>query len=147
MCTDIIKPHHEYTLMCDDIRQEIAGKTTLIGLINNTLIVPELPYNLSKLCFYSCYKNMIGAYRFNFSIVGPTNKCKEIIKDANTLIPEGSTEGIFNVTVSSLEIPEEGEYKVITALIKDYDDGIVCKFEYIFKFKIALGIECRQTLP
>lgn len=40
-----------YTLFCDDIRHEVTGKTTLVGMYNSQLIVTgNLPVVLPKLC-------------------------------------------------------------------------------------------------
>lgn len=40
-----------FTIFCDDIRQEINGKVTFVGIYANTLfIADELPVNLPKLC-------------------------------------------------------------------------------------------------
>lgn len=39
-----------HVVYCDDIRQEIGAKTSLIGLYNGQLGVPEYPCALPKLC-------------------------------------------------------------------------------------------------
>jgi len=36
---------------CDDIRQEIGGKYSLMGVYRGDLFVPEFPFKLEKLCF------------------------------------------------------------------------------------------------
>lgn len=38
------------TLFCDDIRHEIGGKTSLIGVYDGKLLVNEFPATLNKLC-------------------------------------------------------------------------------------------------
>lgn len=35
---------------CDDIRHEIGGKTTLVGLYNSSMVLPSVPATVSKLC-------------------------------------------------------------------------------------------------
>lgn len=40
-----------YTIFCDDIRHEITGKTTLVGVYNNQMIVTgNLPVTLPQIC-------------------------------------------------------------------------------------------------
>ena len=40
-----------YTILCDDIRHEITGKTTLVGVYNTQLIVTgEAPVTLPQIC-------------------------------------------------------------------------------------------------
>ena len=41
---------HVQTIFCDDIRHEINGKISYIGVYSNDLIVPSLPVTLPKLC-------------------------------------------------------------------------------------------------
>lgn len=35
---------------CDDIRQEVGGKITLVGIYSGQCLVPAIPYVLAKLC-------------------------------------------------------------------------------------------------
>lgn len=39
-----------YPIFCDDIRHEISGKTTLVGIYSGKLIAASLPATLAKLC-------------------------------------------------------------------------------------------------
>lgn len=38
-----------YCIFCDDVRQEVSGKTSLIGVYQGKLIVEELPAAIAKL--------------------------------------------------------------------------------------------------
>lgn len=37
-------------IYCDDVRQEVGGKQSLIGVYNTDMILPSLPVTLPKLC-------------------------------------------------------------------------------------------------
>jgi len=39
-----------YPIYCDDIRHELSGKTTLVGVYSGKLIAASLPASLAKLC-------------------------------------------------------------------------------------------------
>jgi len=41
---------HIQTVFCDDIRHELGGKLSYIGVYNGVLFVPTFPATLSKLC-------------------------------------------------------------------------------------------------
>ncbi len=41
---------HVQTIFCDDIRHEVSGKVSYIGVYSSELIVPSLPVILPKLC-------------------------------------------------------------------------------------------------
>ena len=125
-------PKHEFTLLCDDIRQEMGGKTSLMGLYDHHIVVPQVPFVLPKVCFYTRFSRMDGQFKFSFSIVSPGGERKDIIRDSDVQIPDGAKEGTFNVIASPFEVGSEGVYEVIIGLTKGAD-----RFEYIYKFAIS----------
>ena len=127
-------PKHEFTLLCDDIRQEMGGKTSLMGLYDHHIVVPQVPFVLPKVCFYTRFSRMDGTFKFSFSIISPTGERKDIIRDSDVEIPDGAKEGTFNVIASPFEVGAEGVYEVIIGLTKGAD-----RFEYVYKFAISDG--------
>ena len=127
-------PKHEFTLLCDDIRQEMGGKTSLMGLYDHHIVVPQIPFVLPKVCFYTRFSRMDGTFKFSFSIVSPGGERKDIIRDSDVEIPDGAKEGTFNVIASPFEVGAEGIYEVIIGLTKGAD-----RFEYVYKFAISDG--------
>ena len=125
-------PKHEFTILCDDIRQEMGGKTSLMGLYDHHIVVPEVPFVLPKVCFYTRFSRMDGQFKFSFSVVAPGGERKDIIRDSDVQIPEGAKEGTFNVIASPFEVGAEGVYEVIIGLSKGAD-----RFEYVYKFAIS----------
>ena len=127
-------PKHEFTLLCDDIRQEMGGKTSLMGLYDHHIVVPQVPFVLPKVCFYTRFSRMDGTFKFSFSIVSPGGERKDIIRDSDVEIPDGAKEGTFNVIASPFEVSGEGIFEVIIGLTKGAD-----RFEYVYKFAISDG--------
>ena len=127
-------PKHEFTLLCDDIRQEMGGKTSLMGLYDHHIVVPQVPFVLPKVCFYTRFSRMDGTFKFSFSISSPNGERKDIIRDSDVEIPDGAKEGTFNVIASPFEVGGEGVYEVIIGLTKGAD-----RFEYVYKFAISDG--------
>jgi hypothetical protein len=125
-------PKHEFTLLCDDIRQEMGGKTSLMGLYDHHIVVPQVPFTLPKVCFYTRFSRMDGDFKFSFSIVAPNGDRKDVIRDSDVQIPEGAKEGTFNVIASPFEVVADGVYEVILGLTKGAD-----RFEYVYKFAIS----------
>lgn len=125
-------PKHEFTLLCDDIRQEMGGKTSLMGLYDHHIVVPQVPFSLPKVCFYTRFSRMDGDFKFSFAIVSPGGERKDVIRDSDVQIPEGAKEGTFNVIASPFEVTQDGIYEVILALTKGAD-----RFEYVYKFAIS----------
>jgi len=127
-------PKHEFTLLCDDIRQEVGGKTSLMGMYDHHIVVPQVPFVLPKVCFYTRFSRMDGTFKFSFSIVSPGGERKDIIRDSDVQIPDGAKEGTFNVIASPFEVSGEGVFEVIIGLTKGAD-----RFEYVYKFAISDG--------
>ena len=125
-------PKHDFTILCDDIRQEMGGKTSLMGLYDHHIVVPQIPFVLPKVCFYTRFSRMDGQFKFSFSVVSPGGERKDIIRDSDVQIPEGAKEGTFNVIASPFEVAGEGVYEVIIGLTKGAD-----RFEYVYKFAIS----------
>ena len=125
-------PKHDFTILCDDIRQEMGGKTSLMGLYAHHIVVPQVPFVLPKVCFYTRFSRMDGEFKFSFSVVAPGGERKDIIRDSDVQIPEGAKEGTFNVIASPFEVGTEGVYEVIIGLTKGAD-----RFEYVYKFAIS----------
>ena len=125
-------PKHEFTLLCDDIRQEVGGKTSLMGLYDHHIVVPQVPFVLPKVCFYSRFSRMDGQFKFSFSIVAPGGERRDVLRDSDVQIPEGAKDGTFNVVASPFEVAAEGVYEVIIGLSKGAD-----RFEYVYKFAIS----------
>ena len=41
------------SLYCDDIRQEVGGKVSLMGIYTGMMYLPEMPALLPRICVYS----------------------------------------------------------------------------------------------
>lgn len=48
---------HKYTLMCDEVRQEMNGKFMLIGLYTPNISLAQLPAMLPALTFFVCLES------------------------------------------------------------------------------------------
>lgn len=44
-------PRTAWSIVCDDVRQEIGNKHSLIGIYQYSLLVPQFPVTLARLCF------------------------------------------------------------------------------------------------
>jgi hypothetical protein len=88
---------HEYTLVCDEVRQENNGKYLVIGLYAPGIIFQRFPATLNKLTFFTCLRPQeSGTWELAFrlshldtgAIVGPEGKVKiEIRVQSNATYP------------------------------------------------------------
>jgi hypothetical protein len=68
------KPKFETGIVCDDIREEIGNKLTLIGIYEQEIFVSKLPYTFPKLCFFISCKNMKSGDSYSSALIGPSGK-------------------------------------------------------------------------
>jgi hypothetical protein len=55
----------KYILVCDDVRIENNGKMIIIGLYQDTMTVPQLPFALPSLSFFAVFDaSQIGDFGF-----------------------------------------------------------------------------------
>jgi len=44
-------PETIFPIMCDDIRQEVGGKVSLMGVYADNIVLTKFPFNFPKICF------------------------------------------------------------------------------------------------
>ena len=62
METSDVLPDLQASVLCEDVRQELNGLQTLVGVVN-VLPTPALPVGLLKLCIWTRWCNGIGKFR------------------------------------------------------------------------------------
>jgi len=82
----MIRRHIE-TLSCDDIRHEMGGKLSFIGVYSGELLVPEFPVTLPKLCLFVKMATPIEEpFRFlNLRVLKDAETVREIAFDEEWL--------------------------------------------------------------
>lgn len=71
--TEQIKPSLNFTIICDDIRQEMGGKLSLMGLFEN-IYVPTFPAVHPRIAIISEWSAGQGEFRVRMRIVSPDGK-------------------------------------------------------------------------
>lgn len=125
----------EYTILCDDIREEIGNKITFVGSYGPDIFVTKLPYSFPKLCFVSFCKDMKSGDLVTFLLSDPTGK--QLGKTINATVPKDGIGPAKKLTIfaifSPLLVNEEGLYKLITTFNQDDKS----KQEFDFSIKLA----------
>ena len=59
----------KHVIMCDDVRQENNGKFMLIGMYTPDIAVPQLPFVMPSLAFFSWLESdRLGAFSFRMKL-------------------------------------------------------------------------------
>src|SRR5215831_9384506 len=69
MSTDVILPDLQSAVLCEDVRCEINGMQTLVGVLS-VIPAPMLPINYVKLCIWARWCSGAGKFRQKSRIVG-----------------------------------------------------------------------------
>jgi len=109
------KPRFEYLIICDDIREEIKNKVTLVGIYTDSIYVSKIPYSFPKLCFFTQYSNIRVGDRFSVELIDPVGK--KLGKPINGIIQPPLDKAIKKIRLlgiySPLIIEQEGTYSLI----------------------------------
>jgi hypothetical protein len=100
------------TILCDDIRQELGNKISLMGIYGKEIIVPSIPFTLPKLCLLLIAKEVqleIHDLRVNVTIPQNEPITLNLPAPPNQKIPQDIQIGI---AIAPLNINGEGEAKI-----------------------------------
>jgi len=110
----MIHPHVQ-TIFCDDIRHEVNGKFSCIGIYSNSLFVESFPITLPKLCV---------AVSVVLPLIKPVEQIKLVVRlDDEVLTEEITPEEIIESIGQAYEsTPEELRHKklFITRLMVEF---------------------------
>ncbi|MDY0873119.1 DUF6941 family protein [Dongia rigui] len=100
--------------ICDDVRLEINGKETIVGLYNNVLVVPSVPHRMLKLCFrLPLFLAEPVSSKAKFEVFSPSGKVMLSAEgDIEVKTIEEESPAPFTIAVGNALLPEFGTYHV-----------------------------------
>jgi hypothetical protein len=117
------KPKLNFIMICDDIREEVGNKMSMMGIYQKDIYVPRFPFTFPKLCFVVNYENVKGGDTFGIELFGPSNK--QLGKSIMGVAPKnikGYAGFQIHAVYSPLKVEKEGEYK-LTIMVNDDKKG------------------------
>jgi hypothetical protein len=100
------------TILCDDIRQEMGNKISLMGIYGKEVIIPDIPFVFPKLCIWLMAKEVQLEIR-DLRVIVTTPQCDPIILDlpapTHKKIPQDIQIGI---AIAPINVNGEGEAKI-----------------------------------
>ena len=104
----------KHTIVCDDIRKENNGKRLLIGVYNDSILLPAFPCTLAALCFFVIASaNETGEFPVSVSLELPS-KDKPVVNGSGKvgIKKTGATQLVFRFPSVLLEGPGKCILKV-----------------------------------
>ena len=114
------RPKFEYSMICDDIREEKGNKLTLVGVYPHNILVPNFPFTFAKLCFLFSYKGVKSGDTFLMQLTGPSGKeIGPAIKGHVGQAIKRSSRFMALAILSPLVADEEGLYNMLVTFNDD----------------------------
>lgn len=121
-------------IICDNIRMELGGKLSLMGVaLNNTIVVPTIPCTLPTLSFLTRMKKCPQDFIITVCITTPAMQKIIPMQKQKMSVPQKNASIFFNFTIAPFRIESEGSY-VITVV---FENDQVPAFTQTFKIMKA----------
>src|SRR5437867_1978542 len=111
-------PREITSLLCDDVRQELGNKLSLMGVYGDSIIVPEVPAVLPRLFLFKSFQGGQGDYKIVLDLItlDKTSVFQEVVlKDFGTVTANSGWNGVLGV--APVRLDKVGEYKALVTLI------------------------------
>lgn len=117
-------------ILCDDVREEIGNKISLMGIYDDNIVLPVLPAVLPKLCIYI---NMIDvskdvtAFKVKVSVPGKDSPIEfNIPAQVNHDVPKKNAR--IMIALSPFKVTKIGEAKIELMVNEEMESLVVHKF-------------------
>ena len=121
-----MKPDLVYSVLCDDVRQEINGKFIFLGVFQN-IWVKGLPAVHHRLCIANSWYNGIGEFQARSAIIAPDKKTRVIESVPVKIVLTEENRGSIVVNFfQNIRFGEEGLYWVEVSL----DGALVTRYPF-----------------
>lgn len=122
-------------LVCDDIRPEIGGKSSYMGVYSDTIVVRKVPLVLPKMAFaILIFNTKIKITKMEPIIKHPKGQIKLSPPEFQDGVPKGANLNI-HLFVAPLKIEESGEMELQIV----FNENETLKVTHSFEIKIDPG--------
>lgn len=119
----------EFFVLCDDIRDEIRNKRSLMGAYSGNIIVNKMPVTLSKMCVYVFLNKIKRKFEnIHIQIIIPKSKVHKLEMKAPAAIDVGKNISL-GIILSPLKIEGEGNSRIELKFDDDEKPSIIYRFE------------------
>jgi hypothetical protein len=108
-------PEVTYWLSCDDVRQEVNGKITLVGVYGEDILLPSLPQRMPQYCILMFISNFTESNNISFRIESPKGEKIASLELAPPPDKKQETSRAL-IYLSPWEWKEAGKYKLIAKI-------------------------------
>lgn len=119
------------TFICDDIREEIGNKVSLMGIYGDNIVFPILPAVMPKLCIYIVLNEVNPEVSvFKIKVISPLDGAPiefNIPSQVDQTSPNKNAR--IAIALSPFKIEKTGEARVELSANDEKDSSVIYKFK------------------
>lgn len=120
-------------ILCDDVREEVGGKLSMMGIYHKDVVLPQMPMVLRSLCvcvILNAVKNIFSKCRFVLSL--PGNKPLTVNLETEMEGKLGS-DVIISSIIANIPVKSSGKAKIQFFFENDSRASLVRDFDVLLK--------------
>lgn len=129
---------HKYTLICDDVRREDNGKLILLGLYTGNIAVPQIPFSLPLLTFFTALESdRPGQWSMKFRLQN-LETGKNLVEGAGGITIQQPGLIVAPIKIGGVQFQAVGAYNFILEIEESRE-------QIITGFNVSLNIPAQQN--
>ncbi|MBF0407049.1 MAG: hypothetical protein HQM10_06835 [Candidatus Riflebacteria bacterium] len=101
---------YKNVLFCEDIRQEIGGRVSLMGILGSTIYVQYFPVLFPKFCLFVEWGEILGKHTVHLNIIPPAGVSLPAVKPSAEIRGQPGVIARSMIVLNSFVFPSQGTY-------------------------------------
>lgn len=101
---------YKCVLICEDIRQELGGRVSLMGVLGSKLLVQSFPLPFSKLCLFIEWGEITGKVNVTLNIIPPEGVDIPKVRPSAPIQGQAGLVARSMIVLSNFSFPAPGNY-------------------------------------
>lgn len=101
---------YKCVLICEDIRQEVGGRVSLMGVLGSKLLVQSFPLPFPKLCLFIEWGEILGKVNVTLNIIPPEGIDIPKVRPTAPIQGQAGLVARSMIVLSNFSFPAPGNY-------------------------------------
>ncbi len=129
---DTTIPRTIFPIICDDIRQEVGGKTSLMGVYGDHIVLTKFPFTFPKLCFQVHMRECSREFDLDIYLETPDERLL-LMRDFNFRAKDEMSDKrrniVLNINRHGVSLANPGTCRLTLIFNKNEDSAVSFPFE------------------
>ena len=103
-------PRYKCVLFCEDIRQEVGGRVSLMGVLGSKLLVQQFPLPFPKLCLFIEWGELVGKVNVSLKIIPPAGVELPAVSPSAPIQGQAGVVARSMIVLNNFAFPQPGTY-------------------------------------